>query len=263
LNKKEKEAIIISDEEGTIEYKPSTVKLLNVLIVILSLLLIIIIYVPNKIWQEEEYFRNIGRKRMSILYEVEKYLNQMSGRYFDNPYLATKLLTAVRDSTRADSNFYGEQVIKIPEGTFTLDVVQNFYKTFDTTFSISYEVRDTVVDTSYQITKWNAELFTFDTLWVHSSRIGEVLRDPMFRAVIDTEITSRVATEILYRRFTLDSEIVENPLTGEPFLVLIDSSGIAIKDPMKGYKERRYFVFTFSDTNYGYIKNGEKSWERR
>jgi len=264
LSKKRKAQVVVVDSEtGKVEYKPSLVKALNIVAVILALILLIVIYIPKKLWEEEEYYRNIGRKRMSILYEVEKYYHQMANRYETDPILAMKILTAVRDSTLADSDFYGKQEIKLPEGKFSLDVVRNFYQIFDTTFALSYEKKDTVVDTSYKVIKWNTELFAFDTIWVNSSRINDVMKDSLFRALLDTEITSRVATQKIFRPFKLDSHLAYNPLINKQFQILVDSEGITIKDPMKKYKEMRYLVFAFKDTNYGYIKNGEKSWEKR
>ena len=247
--------------ELTPEYKPSLVKTLNIVAVILFVILILVIYLPANIWQEEEAIRNLGRERMSILSNVEDFYVQIDGKYQPDPILAMKILSAVRDSTRADSNFHDCQRIFLPEGTFEIDVAKNFYLTFDTTFALSYQRRDTVLDTSYQVIIWNEELRAYDTIFVYSSRINEVKNDSLYRGLINTEISPRVSTDTYYRPYYLDDLFAYSPLIGEQYEIIIDEDNIRIQDPLKGeFREPRYLVFAFKDTSCGYIVNGEKSW---
>jgi len=67
LNEKDLEQNI----EEIPEYKPGLVKTLNVVAGILFIILILVIYLPAKIWKEEETVRNVGRYRMTILNHVE------------------------------------------------------------------------------------------------------------------------------------------------------------------------------------------------
>ena len=119
------------EEEIIPEYKPTLVKVLNVVAFILIIVLIAVIYIPSSIWKEENRIRELGRQRMQIQYDVQKYYNQMAGTHQPDPVLAMKVVSAVRDSTRADSNFYGQKVIKLPDGKFNLEVPKNFYASFD------------------------------------------------------------------------------------------------------------------------------------
>lgn len=261
-----KEEIIQSQKasEQIPEYKPSVVKILNVVVVILVLILIIVLWIPVEIQKEVESIRRVGRERMSVLNEVEKYYKGMTGVYQSDPILAMKVLSAVRDSTRADSNFHGEQKVYLPEGIFEMDVTKNFYRVFDTTFAYSYQRQDTVFDTSYQVVIWNEDIFSHDTIFVHSSRIGEIKESPNFREVTKYEINPRVATNTYYIPYNLDSSFAYSPLISEQYKIMIDTQGIIIKDPLEGeYKESRYLVFAFKDTSHGWIKNREKSWEKR
>lgn len=244
------------------EYKPTLIKILNIVAVILAMALVIVIYVPNNIWREENHIRNISRNRMRIMNEVQKYYNQMAGTYQPDPVLAMKIVNAVRDSTRADSNYFGQQTIKLPEGRFKLDVPKNFYASFDTNFAFKYEQSDTVIDTTIKILKWNSELMTFDTVYVVSSRLEEAKADPNFKGVLDSEVSKRVSNNVYYRRYYLKKELAMRPLLDTTYTVLKTEKGIKIQDPIKKViREPRFLVFTFIDSTHGYIENDEISWK--
>jgi len=250
------------EEEIIPEYKPTLVKVLNVVAFILIIVLIAVIYIPSSIWKEENRIRELGRQRMQIQYDVQKYYNQMAGTHQPDPVLAMKVVSAVRDSTRADSNFYGQKVIKLPDGKFNLEVPKNFYASFDTNFAFKYELSDTVIDTTIKITKWNPELMTIDTLYVISSMLEEVKTDPNFRSVIDTELTQRVANNTYYRRYYLTEDLAMRPLLDTPYTILKTEKGIRVEDPLKTViREPRYLFFTFVDSSHWYIENGEPSWK--
>lgn len=244
------------------EYKPTLVKILNIIAVVLALILIIVIYIPNEIWKEEGQIRQLGQKRMGIVNNIEKYYNQMTGTFQPNPVLAMKIISAARDSTRADSNFYGQQTIKLPEGRFSLDVPKNFYATFDTNFALKYELSDTVVDTTIKILKWNPELMTNDTVYVISSHLEQIKADPNFKTILDSEISKRVTNDTYYRRYYLTKELAMRPLLDTPYVVLETDKGIKIQDPLKKViREPRFLVFSFIDSSHGYIENDEISWK--
>jgi len=244
------------------EYKPTLTKILNIFAGILALILIIVIYIPNSIWKEESQIRNLSRNRMMILNDVQKYYNQMAGKPQPDPILAMKIVSAVRDSTRADSNFFGQQTIKLPEGRFTLDVPKNFYTVFDTNFAFKYQQSDTLIDTTVKILKWNTELMTNDTLYVMSSRLESEKADPNFKGILNTEISKRVANNTYYRRYYLRPELAMRPLLDTIYTVLKTEQGIKIQDPIqKIIRERRYLVFSFVDSTHGYIENDDISWK--
>ena len=246
------------------EYKPRLIKLLNIIAGVLFVVMIFVIYLPARIWNEEEHYREIGRNRLEILDKVENYYQQMAGEYQSNPILAMNVVSAVRDSTMADSNFSGEQKVFLTSGVFDMDVIKNFHMTFDTTFALEYQRRDTIIDTTYKILQWNVEEFVVDTIFVLSSKYEVAKTDTFFRGLIDTEISSRVATNTYYRPFYLDSVLAYNPLINEQYQVELDEDNIKIKDPLQGeFKESRYLVFAFKDTSHGWIENGTKSWEQR
>ena len=250
-------------EEENPQYKPGWVKTLNIVAGILFIVLLLVIYLPARIWKEEAQIRDLGHKRMTILSEVQDFYRQMAGEYQTDPILAMDVVSAVRDSTRADSNFHGKQVVALDDKTFEMDVIKNFYTTFDTTFAFKYEQKDTVLDTIYKVVMWNPNIFTNDTLFVNTARIGKVRSDSLFRGLLDTEVTSRVSTNAYYLPYYLEDKIAYSPLIEEQYVVEADSNDIKIADPLQGeFRESRFLVFAFSDTSHGYIQNGDKSWER-
>lgn len=261
MSKQRQKAAIEPGDEVPI-YKPSAVKALNIVAAVLALILIIVIYIPSLIWREEASVRRECRRRMTILNQVEKFYHRMTEKYQTDPLLAMKLVSAARDSTRADSNFAGDQQIKLDEGVFNLKVPKNFYTNFDTAFAFSYKKRDTIIDTTYMVTKWNRELYTYDTLYILSSRWREIRSDSSYRAVLDTELSERIMENTYFRRYYLKPKLAHCPLINDLYIVTTDSDGYRIDDPLDyEYREPRYLVFAFKDSSHGYIENDKKSWQ--
>jgi len=244
-------------------FKPTMVKALNYVALLLSLVLIAVIYIPSVIWEQEAAVRNEGRKRMMIMNNVQKFYHQMTDRYQPDPITAMNVVSAVRDSTRADSNYFGKQELRLDGSKFDVDVPKNFFTYFDTTFAFSYKKRDTLIDTTYKVTKWNTELFTWDTLYVLSNRWKALQSDSSYGDVVGVETSERIMENTYYRPFYLTEKYAQDPLIHEYLIITTDSNGYKIKCPIKGeYKERKYFFFTFKDTCHGWIENDQKSWDK-
>ena len=79
--------------------------LLELGIVLALIFLIITIYVPIAIWEEERKFEIESRFRMQNLYDIEEFHNQITGSYNPQFFEAMNLVNAARDSLIADSNF--------------------------------------------------------------------------------------------------------------------------------------------------------------
>ncbi len=240
------------------EYKPGLSKLLNWIAFVLVIVLILVIYLPSVVWQEQQQVHNKGRKQMTILSKAEQYYNQMADRYLEDPLLLMSAVSAVRDSTRADSNFYGEKKIKLKDTVLNLNVPKRFYKNFDTTFAVSYQKKDTVLDSTYTIIKWNPELLAYDTLFVPAGNLSKIDYD----SILGMDVTQRVSTNTYYHPYYLDSTFAFRPLINEKYIIQADTDSYKIQDPIEGiYKEPRFLVFSFKDSSHGFIRNGEKSWK--
>jgi len=243
------------EQEG---YKPGLSKLLNWVAFILVIVLILVIYLPSIIWQDQQQVRKKGRKRMSILSRAEQYYYQMTDRYLEDPLLLMNAVSAARDSTRADSNFYGERKIELNDTVLSLNVPKRFYRNFDTTFAVSYQKKDTVLDSTYTIIKWNSELLAYDTLFVPSGNLNKM----DFDSILGMDVTQRVSTNTYYHPYYLDSVFAFRPLIDKKYVIQADTDSYKILDPIDGiYKEPRFLVFSFKDSSHGVIKNGEKSWK--
>ena len=87
--------------------------LLELIIIFSILLLIVVIYVPVAIWEEEESFQKESRYRMENLYNVQSFYKRIVGKYNSNFFEAMNLINAARDSSLADSLFTGEMKINL------------------------------------------------------------------------------------------------------------------------------------------------------
>ena len=241
------------------EYKTGLGKFLNVVAFVLIAVLILVIYLPTQIWKEQEEVEKLSRKRMNIINKVENFYNKMSDTYNEDPVMAIKIITALRDSTMADSNFYGKQTLKFEGKEYEFDVLQDLFKSYDTSFAFSYNLKDTVVDTLYKVTRWNESLRAFDTLSVSSTVLSSIETD----TILEMETVARPATITYHNQYYLTDKYAYRPLINKKYIVEFSKENpVIIKDPIDFmYEEPRYVFFTFQDTSHGYIKNGEASWK--
>ncbi|MCK4894365.1 MAG: hypothetical protein KAT07_10375 [Calditrichia bacterium] len=78
--------------------------LLEILIVLMALLLIAVIIIPNKIWEEEKIITSSCQQNMNALYEAERFYYQRNSTYTDS---LGKLLTFIQ----ADSGLNKRQML--------------------------------------------------------------------------------------------------------------------------------------------------------
>ena len=247
-------------EHGAIpDYKPGLGKFLNYVAVVLTFILVMVIYLPTIIWQEENDVEKLGRKRMVIMDKVQNFYYKMSDTYQEDPLKAIRIVSALRDSTRADSNYYGKQILNLDGEKFEFDIIENLFKSYDTSFAFSYNLKDTVFDTLYQITLWNDNLRSFDTISISSKALNSVEAD----TILSTEIVPRAATLTYYNPYYLTEEYATRPLIDKKYVIeFAEDKPLLIKDPIDFmYEEPRFVFFTFKDTCHGHIKNGEASWK--
>jgi len=241
------------------EYKTGLGKFLNVVAFVLIAVLILVIYLPTQVWNEQSDVEKLSRKRMTIIHKVEDFYNKMSDTYNEDPVMAIKIISALRDSTMADSNFHGKQTLNLDGKIYEFDVLKDLFRSYDTTFAFAYNLKDTVVDTMYTITRWNESLRSFDTMTVSSNALSSVEAD----TILGMETVARPATLTYYNQYFLTDKFAYRPLIDKKYIVEYDEDlPITIKDPIDFmYEEPRYVFFTFKDTSHGYIKNGEASWK--
>lgn len=316
---------------------------LNLLIVVLAAILVAVLLIPQKIWNEEAYYRDLSRSKMTNLWKVEKTFFNLAGQYTENGKNAIKIVNLVYDSLKQGTEFNGKQTVKLPNDSVMLSVNREaitylFDSTLaDTSWSdfrgkilalyndmandsvhsgqFAYQILQTaydslIADTSWTGTKKIVHPYTYeinvpqnyvqeyDTTFVHTERIQRNIRDTSYVVVTttinddstvtyDTTTTAkRQLSDMKFRYPDLkvvdstvtirdrwiteatktrpDTSWLYDPLTGQPYIIQVSANGLHVKiqSPIKGeYTEKRYYVFTFSDTSHGYLEDGEPSWE--
>jgi len=274
--------------------KQNKTDLLEIAIVLAMFFLIIVIYVPVAIWEEEEYFQDESRYRMQNLYDIEVFYSQLTGEYNPNFLEAMTLVNSTRDSTVADSLFIGEQKIYFNDKEFLVDVTESFTFEFDTTFGFKSFRRDTVLDTTLQIAVYMEDLGRNDTSFIrikdlatyesNENFITIVKEEPMKRveaieyyktylpdsstyycpSIVKEEPMKRVEAIEYYKTYLPDSSTYYCPLTNNPYQLEIseDGTGIQVSSPITEIIiEPRYLLFSFNAISHGLIKDGQKSWD--
>jgi len=238
--------------------------LLEVVIVLAMFFLIVVIYVPVAIWEEEDYYEKESRYRMQNVYDIESFYSRLIGEYNPNFIEAMSVVNATRDSTVADSLFIGEQYVRLSGKEFFVDVDESFGFEYDTTFGIKSFRKDTVQDTTVQIAVFAEDLGRNDTSFIRKKDLQGYLDSDNFLGIVKEEPLERVEAIEYYKTFIPDSTTYFCPLTNNEYVIEISEDGTdlivssPIDDPII---ESHYLIFSFRAASHGAIRGGRKSWE--
>ncbi len=242
--------------------------LLELLIVLALVFLFITLSVPTAIWEEEAQAEEQAHFRMSTIYGVYNFCQQLTGDYLDDGFLAMNLVNAARDSVVADSTFIGEQEITLFDREFKVTIPEAFNVEFDTTFGFLKTRRDTIIDTSVTILKYALTVdgvrdeSRIDTLYIQKKQLAAQQEDSLFIRVLDEKPLERVEVISYYESYKPDSSMFFCPVTQKPFIIDFQEENIKIASPItEPVKEPRYFIFSFVANNHGYIDGGATSWD--
>ena len=139
---------------------------LEVITFFVFILILLVIYIPSLIWEEEDMYKEESRFRMQTVYNVENFHNILTGSYETDGKKAVTLVNAVRDSVMADSTFLGEQIVKLNGEEFLVDVPKGFDVEYDTTFGLRRISKETIVDTTVTVLMMSEETGLEDTVYV-------------------------------------------------------------------------------------------------
>ena len=244
--------------------------ILDWLVVIAAVILMVVIYVPQRIWAEEETYRTESHRRMQIIQDAEELYNTVRGNYTIDGDFLSKLISQTHDSLIADTTFTGIQIVHVDGSPYRVNIPEFLGNQMDTTFSVGRQLRREVLDTTYTVTLWNDERAGYDTLYINgSSVLAKVKLDTAFTEVLGISYSSHseVYTDYKWNRFRLvDPELLVCPVTREPFIISLDSTTIelTIASPIVDeYVESRYVVFKFRAKDHGAIFGGDPSWRRQ
>ena len=179
--------------------------LLELGIVFAFLFLIICIYVPRAIWDEEEIFEYQSRFYMENMYDVQSFYKSIMGEFDPDGLWAIKVVSSVRDSLTGDSTYLGEQSITLENKTFSVNVPKGYDIEFDTTFGFPMTRRDTIVDTTVTVVMFSEELTRNDTSYIQQKNLSKFIDDSNFVSILEQVPTQRVEVVNYYDSYMPDS----------------------------------------------------------
>ena len=239
--------------------------ILELVIVFAFLFLIISIYVPRAIWDEEEKFASQSQFHMENMFDVQNFYKSVMGEYNPDGIWATQVVNSVRDSLTGDSTYVGEQSITLGSKTFTVNVPKGYDIEFDTTFGFPMTRRDTVLDTTATIVMFSEDLSRNDTSYVQKKNLTNLMADTNFVSLLEEVETERVEVVNYYDSYMPDSSMYFCPVTEKPYLISLKDEGnvIRVDSPIEETVVRkRYVIFAFKADNHGFINDGTKSCVR-
>lgn len=238
---------------------------LEVFIVLAFLFLVISIYVPRAIWDEEEAFENKSHFNMENIYDVQSFYNDLVNEFNTDGLLAIKVVNSVRDSLTSDSTYLGEQSITLDGRSFMVNVPIGYDVGFDTTFGFAMIRRDTIIDTTVTVVMFSEMLSRNDTSYIQQRLLPQFLDDENFVSIIEKVPSQRVEVVNYYDSYMPDSTMYFCPVTNKSYEITVKNEGkvVRVDSPIEEpVVESRYLVFSFKAENHGYIDDDNKSWDR-
>ena len=136
------------------------------------MILLLIVYIPKQIWDQEKIDRDESRFRMRTISNASEFYKEITGNYTSDGKQIFELVEAAIDSSFADSLFVGQQQIILNNKIFDVMINKGFDYRADTTFSISEQIRSTIVDTLYWTLEYSDSTnSSVDTNYVNASDI--------------------------------------------------------------------------------------------
>lgn len=110
--------------------------LLDFIILVLVIVLLAVIFIPKKIWNLEEKYRDECRERIVNIFEAEKEHFRLTETYSDDLSEMVSLIKAVKDTLLKDSTFIGARTVMIDSIERAVNIDENFLARYDTVFTI-------------------------------------------------------------------------------------------------------------------------------
>ena len=238
------------------------------------IILIIMVYAPQKVWAEESEYRQERRNRMKHIALAEEFYYELTGEYTTDINELFSLVESSMDSLIADSTFIGTQYVNINNKNYKINIDASFAERVDTSYSIPEKMKTKLNVTVHQVglrNELNSDIV--DTLWVNDDNFKNIKASSEFVAKYDTkieEITS-VETNYLRRKFHLENNFIfcpisKNNINKKKFILNIDKSDpkkpvFSIISPLdENDNELRYGIFRFKPGKKESIIGGVQSW---
>ena len=143
---------------------------------------------------------------------------------------------------------------------FSINIDETFSFEYDTTFGLKSFRRDSVVDTTLQISFLSEELGRIDSSFIRKKNLSNHSSKTQFK-IIKEEIIERVEAVEFYNTFIPDSSLYFCPLSKKPYKIEIEKDNLSVSSPIEYIEEDRYFLFSFKAVSHGFIKGGRRSWD--
>ena len=159
--------------------------------------LIIMVYVPLNVWEEENHYKKIRRERMRNISDAQEFFYELTGNYTEDHIELFNLVEAAMDSLIADSTFTGKQVINLYNKSYDVNLDESFHTRVDTTYSIPEVIKVEITDTLFRIGMVNSENSSLvDTIWINSNNFLKYGSDPKFKSKYITHYEDNSGTII-------------------------------------------------------------------
>ena len=236
-------------------------------IVMATIVLLIMVFIPGSIWIEEDMYRTQSRDRMSDIAFAQEFYKELTGSYTDNGEELFSLVEAAMDSLISDSMFLDKQEIRLNGKFYSVDVPKGFEVQVDTTFCDPIIRLAIVIDTTFTIGMRNDETNNVDTLYVNAMHIKRYTADTLYVETYDfiTSTRKEKQTDYLSQKYHLTQELLLCPLTDQLYIFEIEnidgSEIFTVKSPVPvDYTEPRFGIFKFESGAHGNVRDGENSW---
>jgi hypothetical protein len=147
------------------------------------ILMVVMVYTPLTVWDEENHYRNLRRERMKYIANSEEFYYELTGEYTNEIDKLFPLVEAAMDSLIADSTFFGKDLkinLEISKNgnkkdtVFSVTMDESFHTRVDTTFSKPDVSISIVTDRLYKIgLKNDKNSSLIDTLWVNENNLKD------------------------------------------------------------------------------------------
>ena len=248
--------------------------ILDWLIFFSVIILIIMVYIPQRVWEEESKYRIDRRSRMQHIALAEEFYYELTGNYTTDIIELFSLVEASMDSLIADTTFIGAQNININNKNYRINIDDSFAERVDTSYSVPEQIKTEFDITVHQIGFINDnDANLIDTLWVNDDKLIDFKNTNAFIDVYDTKVEKRISLETNYlrRKFHLENDFIfcpisKNNITKKKFILSIDDSNpkvpvFSIESPIdKNDNEFRFGIFRFKPGKKESIVGGVQSW---
>ena len=179
------------------------------------IILVLMVYLPLNVWEEENHYKEMRRSRMKNIASAEEFFYEMTGRYTTDINELFPLVEAAMDSLIADSTFTGKQVINLQDKTYEVMMDETFHIRVDTTYSVAEVIKTIEIDTLFRIGVKNEDnLSLIDTIWANSTNLQDYRDNPNFVEEYITHYENDLGNMVEIEEFSKD----ENKYLSENYL---------------------------------------------